>query len=123
MHTDFATSEFKALALGYQKVTDARAYGGVYYLKDGKRWIFNLPALARTIGILTPQEFVTAGYAIDDFLLHGTLSIPEFMRLLQDKDETDEKTALIATTRKHCFESADESFVSWFSHALHQQSP
>ena len=55
MHTDFATSEFKALALGYQKVTDARAYGGVYYLKDGKRWIFNLPALARTIGILTPQ--------------------------------------------------------------------
>ena len=45
MHTDFATSEFKALVLGYQKVIDARAYGGVYYLKDNKRWIFNLPAL------------------------------------------------------------------------------
>ena len=43
MHTDFATSEFKALVLGYQKVIDARAYGGVYYLKDNKRWIFNLP--------------------------------------------------------------------------------
>ena len=31
MHTDFSTSEFKALALGYQKVTDTRAYGGVYF--------------------------------------------------------------------------------------------
>ena len=45
MHTDFATSEFKALVLGYQKVIDARAYGGVYYIKEKNPWIFNNPPI------------------------------------------------------------------------------
>ena len=79
MHTDFATSEFKALVLGYQKVIDARAYGGVYYLKDNKRWIFNLPALSRALGISTPQEFAAAGYAIEDFLLYNHMSTEEMV--------------------------------------------
>ena len=99
MHTDFSTSEFKALALGYQKVTDTRAYGGVYYLKDGKRWIFNLTALGRALGISTPQEFAAAGYAIDDFLLYGALSIPEFLRLLPDKDTAGENAPQPESTK------------------------
>ena len=118
MHTDFATSEFKALVLGYQKVIDARAYGGVYYLKDNKRQIFNLPALSRALGISTPQEFAAAGYAIEDFLLYGALSIPEFMRLLQE--EANEKEKFVIIRRKHCFKGADDDFVSWLSHTLHQ---
>jgi cytoplasmic protein len=120
MHTDFATSEFKALALGYHKVSDARAYGGVYYIKDGKRWIFNLPALARVLGVSSPQDFATAGYAIEDFLLYGALSIPDFMRLLQE--EASEKEKNVAIRRKHCFEGADDAFVSWLAHTLHQQT-
>lgn len=122
MHTDFSTSEFKALALGYQKVTDTRAYGGVYYLKDGKRWIFNLTALGRALGISTPQEFAAAGYAIDDFLLYGALSIPEFLRLLPDKDTAGGNAPQPEISQRHCFEIADESFMSWLSNMLHQQT-
>ena len=89
MHTDFATSEFKALVLGYQKVIDARAYGGVYYLKDNKRWIFNLPALSRALGISTPQEFAAAGYAIEDYLLYNHMSIEEIVVAVFGKDSPE----------------------------------
>lgn len=89
MHTDFATSEFKALVLGYQKVIDARAYGGVYYLKDNKRWIFNLPALSRALGISAPQEFAAAGYAIEDFLLYNHMSIEEMVVAVFGKDSPE----------------------------------
>ena len=72
--------------------------------------------------ISTPQEFAAAGYAIDDFLLYGALSIPEFLRLLPDKDTAGGNAPQPEISQRHCFEGADESFMFWLSHMLHQQT-
>ena len=40
------------------------------------------------------------------------------MRLLQE--EANEKEKFVIIRRKHCFKGADDDFVSWLSHMLHQ---
>ena len=76
----------KALILGYKPVEDARAFNGVYYVKNGKMWIFFLEGLARQIGATCHNDFREHFYAIEDYLLYNHMPIEEMVVAVFGKD-------------------------------------
>lgn len=97
--SEYASSVAKALALGYKRVPDERAFMGEYYVKNGKIWIFKLEALGKRLGARCHRDFSARHYAIEDYLLYAHLDMcdllltvygadsEEFKRFLQDGEE------------------------------------
>lgn len=60
----FNRSEQLALNNGFQVVLDSDAYNGRYFIKDGRKWIHNLPALKRQMGTYSDNEVASMGYDV-----------------------------------------------------------
>ncbi|MFU8908516.1 hypothetical protein ACNARK_16990 [Proteus sp. DFP240708] len=54
-----------ALHLGYKAVPDQEAYTGAYYIKDGKKWIFNIIALKNKLNVTSDNELRLQDYDVD----------------------------------------------------------
>ncbi|MGC2868989.1 hypothetical protein [Proteus vulgaris] len=54
-----------ALNLGYEAVPDQEAYTGAYFIKSGKKWIFNIIGLKKTLNITSDDELRMQDYDID----------------------------------------------------------
>ncbi|WP_338464456.1 hypothetical protein [Franconibacter daqui] len=58
----------KALSMGFEKVIDDRGYdSGAYYIKDGKKWIFDIVALKQKQGVTSDEELQNLGYDVDTY--------------------------------------------------------
>ncbi|MEQ5575061.1 hypothetical protein ABN306_19865 [Providencia huaxiensis] len=58
----------KALSMGFEKVFDDRDYdAGAYYIKDGKKWIFDINALKQKQNIFSDNELKELGYDVDTY--------------------------------------------------------
>lgn len=74
----------KALSMGFEKVLDDRGYdSGVYYVKDGKKWIFDIVALKQKQGATSDDELKILGYDVDTYNLVKNES-NELAELYQD---------------------------------------
>ncbi|HEK0502706.1 hypothetical protein [Proteus faecis] len=54
-----------ALNLGYEAVPDQEAYTGAYFIKSGKKWIFNIIGLKKTLNITSDDELRMQDYDVD----------------------------------------------------------
>lgn len=54
-----------ALSLGYEAVPDQEAYTGTYFIKSGKKWIFNIIGLKKTLNITSDDELRMQDYDVD----------------------------------------------------------
>ncbi len=63
----FNISERKALASGFQEVSDSNAYNGRYFVKDGLMWIHNISALKKRLHIVDNEELFNRGYDIEAY--------------------------------------------------------
>ncbi|EOU2885601.1 hypothetical protein ACNU0Z_001029 [Escherichia coli] len=54
-----------ALNLGYEAVPDEEAYTGAYFIKGGKKWIFNIIGLKKTLNISSDDELRGQDYDVD----------------------------------------------------------
>jgi len=61
------TSADKAIKLGYKKIDDPNAYNGCYYIKNGKKWIFNISALKRRLDITKDSDLANHGYDVEAY--------------------------------------------------------
>ncbi|ENN8378343.1 hypothetical protein MKT39_016855 [Providencia rettgeri] len=86
----------KALELGYEKVPDANAYTGFYYIKDGKKWIFNIQALKKELGVVSDDDLRKENYDVDIYwILEKNTPSTEMQELYQDlMIESDEPVYL-----------------------------
>jgi hypothetical protein len=55
-HLNFNRSEKLALKYSFEIVIDENAYNSRYFFKDGKKWIHNIDALKRQLGISCDDE-------------------------------------------------------------------
>ena len=46
---------------------DENAYNGRYFIKDGKKWIHNIDALKRQLGINNDRELENMDYDVDSY--------------------------------------------------------
>lgn len=60
-------AEQKQLAsnLGYEEVPDQDAYTGAYFIKNGKKWIFNITGLKKTLNVTSDDELRAQDYDVD----------------------------------------------------------
>ncbi len=56
---------YKALDMGYEKTPDINAYSGAYYIKDGKKWIFNIIGLKKDLGVTSDDDLRQENYDVD----------------------------------------------------------
>ena len=63
---DYETSIKLAQSLGYVKVIDAQAFKGCYFIKDEKKWIHDIKALMRHLGITEYADLENYGYDLDN---------------------------------------------------------
>lgn len=70
----------KALSMGFEKVLDDRGYD---YVKDGKKWIFDIVALKQKQGATSDDELKILGYDVDTYNLVKNES-NELAELYQD---------------------------------------
>lgn len=54
-----------ALNLGYEAVPDQEAYTGAYFIKSGKKWIFNIIGLKKTLNVTSDDELRMQDYDVD----------------------------------------------------------
>ncbi|HGD3308530.1 TPA: hypothetical protein ACI4AU_002581 [Proteus mirabilis] len=54
-----------ALSLGYEAVPDQEAYTEAYFIKSGKKWIFNIIGLKKTLNITSDDELRMQDYDVD----------------------------------------------------------
>ncbi|WP_259695662.1 hypothetical protein [Proteus mirabilis] len=54
-----------SLSLGYEAVPDQEAYTGAYFIKSGKKWIFNIIGLKKTLNITSDDELRMQDYDVD----------------------------------------------------------
>ena len=74
----------KALSMGFEKVLDDRGYdSGAYYVKDDKKWIFDIVALKQKQGATSDDELKILGYDVDTYNLVKNES-NELAELYQD---------------------------------------
>lgn len=60
----------RALSMGFEKVLDDRGYdSGAYYVKDSKKWIFDIVALKQKQGVTSDDELKNLGYDVDTYNL------------------------------------------------------
>ena len=71
---DYQESVLKAEFLDYQEVPDPNAFKGISYIKDDKKWIFNIEALAIKLGVRTTEELDALGYNTEDYFKYYDLS-------------------------------------------------
>jgi len=50
---------------GFKKVEDPAAMGGVYYIKNGLKWIFDIKALKRKLRLCDDSDLTERGYDVD----------------------------------------------------------
>ncbi|MCY9797065.1 hypothetical protein B9P84_16805 [Citrobacter braakii] len=54
-----------ALNLGYEAIPDQEAYTGAYFIKDDKKWIFNIVGLKKTLNVTSDDELRVQDYDVD----------------------------------------------------------
>lgn len=54
-----------ALNLSYEAVPDQEAYTGAYFIKGGKKWIFNIIGLKKTLNVSSDDELRAQDYDVD----------------------------------------------------------
>ncbi|MGT3194349.1 hypothetical protein [Yersinia enterocolitica] len=54
-----------ALNLGYEAVPDQEAYTRAYFIKGGKKWIFNIIGLKKTLNVTSDDELRIQDYDVD----------------------------------------------------------
>ncbi|MGP2947316.1 hypothetical protein [Serratia nevei] len=54
-----------ALNLGYEAVPDQEAYTGAYFIKNGRKWIFNIIGLKKTLNVTSDDELRMQDYDVD----------------------------------------------------------
>lgn len=64
---DYKTSVELALHLGYKEVQDSQAFKGLYFIKDGKKWIHDIEALMRHLGVSQFSDLEALGYDIKNY--------------------------------------------------------
>lgn len=64
---DYKTSVELALYLGYEEVQDTQAFQGRYFIKDGKKWIHDIEALMRHLGVSQFSELESLGYDLNNY--------------------------------------------------------
>lgn len=64
---DYKTSVELALHLGYEEIQDSQAFKGQYFIKDGKKWIHDIEALMRHLGISQFYELEQLGYDLNNY--------------------------------------------------------
>lgn len=87
--SEYASSVAKALALGYTRVPDERAFMGEYYVKNGKIWIFKLEALGKRLGARCHRDFSAHRYAIEDYLLYAHLDMRDLLLTVYGEDSDE----------------------------------
>lgn len=108
--TDHYNQQMLAFHLGYARVEDKRAYGGAYYIKDGKKWIFNATELMRSLQLSNIEELEAYGYAVQDYLIHKDMDhiqlIEIFINPYRDVINSED-----------CY-SGDGDFVAWLMRSI-----
>ena len=64
---DYQTSVELALHLGYEEVQDPQAFKSRYFIKDGKKWIHDIEALMRHLGISQYSDLEDLGYDLNNY--------------------------------------------------------
>lgn len=91
-HSAYQSSIEQAQWLGYVRVEDKNAFMGAYYIKNGKKWIYNLEALGKKLGATCHFDFIRHGYAIEDYLLFHNTSIEEMLEIYYGTDSEQYRT-------------------------------
>jgi len=68
-YLNFNRSEKLALKCSFEMVIDENAYNGRYFIKDGKKWIHNIDALKRQLGISCDDELKDKDYDVEAYYL------------------------------------------------------
>lgn len=56
-----------ALSLGYKEVLDHNAFKGRYFIKDDKKWIHDIVALMRHLGVELYEDLEKLGYDLENY--------------------------------------------------------
>lgn len=67
MKADYEKSVELALALDYKRVPDLNAFNGCYFIKCGKKWIHDINALKRKLGVSSNEELEHLDYDVKNF--------------------------------------------------------
>ena len=63
---DYKKSVELALHLGYEEIQDPQAFKGRYFIKDGKKWIHDIEALMRHLGVSQFSDLESLGYDLNN---------------------------------------------------------
>lgn len=85
MTFDYDESCAKAVCLGYEEVDDPNAFGGKFFIKDGKIWIHK-DALVKAFPVSSIRELEEYGYNVEDYYEYAPLSLKETERLVGRKE-------------------------------------
>ncbi len=65
MRRFYTSSERLALENGYEEIDDSNAYNGRYFIKNNLKWIHNIVALKKILGVTSDKEVRDHGYDVD----------------------------------------------------------
>lgn len=69
----------KALTLDYQAIEDLKAYLGVVFVKDNLKWVHNIEALRRELGVTTDELLTELGYNVSDYYEYKNVPLDEVL--------------------------------------------
>ncbi len=64
---NYRESERLALQFGFKKVYSDYGYNGKYFIKNGKKWIHDIVALKKHLGLSSNIELKRKGYDVDTY--------------------------------------------------------
>lgn len=72
----------KAILLDYQAIKDPNAYLGISFVKDDKKWIHDIEALAVSLGVSTEESLEKLGYNCKDYWTYRNLSVSQIVDMI-----------------------------------------
>lgn len=86
-----------ATKLGYEAVPDQEAFTGAYYIKGGKKWIFNINGLKTTLKIATDDELREQDYDVDMYFeVRKNWPLYQSMFFLNDENTPPSENELVS---------------------------
>jgi len=86
-----------ATKLGYEAVPDKEAFTGAYYIKGGKKWIFNINGLKTTLNIATDEELREQDYDVDMYFeVRKNWLLYQSMFFLNDENTPSSENELVS---------------------------
>lgn len=132
MKMDYLKNIELAISLGFEEVSDANAYNGRYYIKNGIIWIHNIEALKHKLGASSDQELAELGYDIDSYYKYVDFSndmadkeIERIRSLIQNPNtvlsgrfDLLEDAGLMKTMASLSDEGFDDEILADFAHQM-----